>query len=155
MTTPTRHNIMLPEERMVALRDLADQLGGVSMSATLKALFAAARAQGLIKDHTIPGVTVNSFKDGIAVRFDDGEYASLTLAAARQLAATIRQFVEGSITAPLADLDNDFSVRRKGRGIIVAINAMTEVESSKVWNSDIALEFADLLDAAVKKHDPK
>jgi hypothetical protein len=138
-------NVTMPEERMFQLRELSEQLGNVSMSETMNALFAAARAQGLIKGHSIPGVTINALSDGIVIQFDDGAHVPFSFEGAIALANTVKQFVAGSNTESLiTDEGHDFSVQRKGRGIIVTITP----KSSKAWNADLAAEFADLMEAA-------
>jgi hypothetical protein len=142
---------MLPQERFFQLQELSDALGGKTMSETLQALFAAARDQGLIKGHSIPGVEVkiNALSDGIVIQFDDGAYVPFSFEGARALADTVRQFVAGTNTKPLIDdTKHGFSVRRKGRGLIVTI-AFSETAPEKAWNTDLATEFADLIEAAV------
>ena len=159
MTSPqakSNMNLPLSRERFFQLRQLADDLGGKTMSETLAQLFAAARETGLMKGHNVPGVRVNRVSDGIVIQFDDGPRASFDSAGAHALTNMVRQFVDGRNTGPhLIDLDYDFSVRRKGRGFIVTIGALTENKSSKSWNSDLATEFADLIDQAIEQHEMK
>lgn len=142
-------NVTMPEERMFQLRELADAMGGASMSETMKALFEAARAQGLIQNHTLPGVTINALSNGIVIQFDYGTRAPFSFEGARALAETIRQFVAGENDRTLqTNSAHNFSVQRKGRGIAVTIS-LSETPQIKNWNADIAAEFADLIDAAV------
>jgi hypothetical protein len=148
-TQPIRHNIMLPQERFFQLQELSDALGGKTMSETLQALFSAARAQGLIEGHSIPGVTINALSDGLVIQFDDTEAAGFTIEGARALADTVRLFATGANDGPsIIDTDHDFTVRRKGRGVIVELGIRKDAPE-KAWNFDIAAEFADLIDAAV------
>jgi len=148
-TQPVRHNIMLPQERFFQLQELADALGGKTMSETLQALFQAARDQGLIKGHDLPGVRLNVVSDGIVIRFDDQEPVGFKFDAALALADAVRQFAAGTnTTSHQIDGDHFFSVRRKGRGVIVEL-ATAQNGPSKAWNPDIAAEFADLIEAAV------
>ena len=154
MTQPTRHNLMLPEERMLALRELSEALGGATMSETLQKLFDSARQTGLMKGHNLPNVQVNAVSDGIVVQFDEHPHVSFTFDSARTLAAAIRRFTAGTNATPVeTGADGKFSVRRKGRGVIVAIGPSEKI-AQKAWNEDIADEFADLLDAAAKKIEP-
>ena len=119
------------------------------MSETLQQLFQAARDQGLIKGHDLPGVRVNALSDGLVIRFDDQEPADFTFDAALALADTVRQFANGTNDGTLsANTDHEFAVRRKGRGLIITLNTV-EGASEKAWNADIATEFADLIEAAV------
>lgn len=142
---------MLPQERFFQLQELSDALGGKTMSETLQALFSAARAQGLIEGHSIPGVTINALPDGLAVQFDDAEATGFTIEGARALADNVRLFATGANDSPsIIDADHDFIVRRKGRGMIVELGIRKDAPE-KAWNFDIAAEFADLIDAAVAK----
>jgi hypothetical protein len=146
----------MPKERAFQLRELADALGNKTMSETLQALFQAARDQGLIKGHSILGVDVkiNTQSNGLVIQFDEQEPAGFTFDAALALAATVRQFVNGTNTTPLLlDTDHEFSVQRQGRGLIVAL-AVSRDAPQKAWNADIAAEFADLIEAAVATKRP-
>lgn len=149
MTIKTNVNVAMPTERAFQLRELADALGGATMSETLQKLFQAARAQGLIEGHSIPGVTINALSDGVAIKFDDAEAAGFTIEGARALADTVRDFVAGTnTTSHQIDTDHGFTVRRKGRGVIVELGIRKDAPE-KAWNFDIAAEFADLIDAAL------
>lgn len=155
MTQPVRHNIMLPQERFFQLQELADALGGKTMSETLQALFQAARDQGLIKGHSIPGVRVNAISDGLVIRFDDLEPIGFTFDAGLALADAVRHFAAGTnTTSHQIDGDHFFSVRRKGRGVIVELTTARD-GPAKAWNPDIAGEFADLVEAAVATKCPQ
>tara|TARA_R100000935_G_C2841561_1_gene171396 strand:- start:2434 stop:2907 length:474 start_codon:yes stop_codon:yes gene_type:complete len=151
----TNVNVAMPTERAFQLRELADALGGATMSETLQKLFQAARDQGLIKGHSIPGVRINALSDGVVIQFDDQERAGFTFDAALALADTVRQFANGTNTTPLfVDMDHEFAVRRKGRGLIVTLNTL-EGASEKAWNADIAAEFADLIEKTVATKRPQ
>jgi hypothetical protein len=157
MTIKTNTNISIPTERAFQLRELADALGGATMSETLQKLFQAARNQGLIKSQSIPGVDVkiNTQSDGLLIQFDEQEPASFTFDAALALAATVRQFANGTNTIPLlADMDHEFSVQRKGSGLRITLN-MVKGPSKKAWNADLAADFADLVEAAVATKRPQ
>ena len=145
--TPT--NLRLSGERKIQLEEIAQLTGAGSMSAAIGELIKLAREQGLV-DHGIPGVTINSFCDGMAISFDDATPTSFSHEGVAALAATIREFVNGAEQAKVTyNLDHDFSVSRRGTSFKVAIpeNSATP----KTWAADIALEFADLIEAESMK----
>lgn len=148
-------SIALPTERADQLRQLSNALGGASMSETLQQLFQLARDQGLMTGHDIPGVRLNVVSDGVVIQFDDSAPAGFSFASARSLVDTIRQFIAGSNDVPhFISLDHDYSVRRKGRGIIVELNFSNNA-SEKAWNTDLASDFADLIEHAIKEPTPE
>ena len=103
-----------------------------------------ARAQGLV-DHTIPGVEINSFSDGLAIAFDDATPTGFSHEGIAALAATIRDFVNGTAEAGVfVNLDHDYSVSRRGTSFKLSIPANSA--SPKTWAADVALDFADLIE---------
>ena len=143
--------LAVPSERAEQMRQLAVDLGNVSMSATFAALFKAARETGLIRNLDLPGVDVHALSDGVMIRFDQGASVPFTFNAASALAATVRQFASGANDLPFVSAtDHNFTVRRKGNGIIVEITTADSTEK-KSFNSDLANEFCELLEYAVAK----
>ena len=117
------------------------------MSATIGKLIEIARAQGLVA-HTLPGVAVNSFDDGLAIAFDGAAPIGFTHDGVASLAATIRSFVNDS-AGVFGDANYDYSVSRRGTSFKVSIPANSA--SPKTWAADVALDFADMIEAESAK----
>ena len=121
------------------------------MSATIGKLIELARAQGLV-DHTIPGVTINSFGDGLAIAFNDATPTGFSHEGIAALVATIRDFVNGTAQSKMVhNLDHDFSVSRQGTSFKVAVPV--NGPNVKTWSADIAMDFADLIEVESVKAD--
>lgn len=140
--------IRVAGERKAQLEQFAASQG-VSMSAALGKLVKAIQDQGLI-DHDIPGVRIDRLADGLAVAFDDHQPTGFSQDAALQLAAVVRSFVDGTERSKtVASVDNDYVVSRRGSAFTVLIPFVDGV--TKTWGADLALEFADLLEATAHK----
>lgn len=141
--------IRLSGERKSQLEEIAQLTGAASLSAAIGELMKIARAQGLV-DHTIPGVVINSFGDGLAIAFDGAAPTAFSHEGVATLAATIRSFVNGTAEAGVfVNVDHDYSVSRRGTSFKVCIPANSA--SPKTWAADVALDFADLIEVESAK----
>jgi hypothetical protein len=139
--------IRLSGERKFQLDQIAQLTGASSMSAAIGELMKLARAQGLVA-HTIPGVTINSFGDGLAIAFDDAAPTGFSHEGVASLAATIRNTVNDS-SGVFGDADHDYFVSRRGTSFKVSIPS--NCGTPKTWAADVALDFADLIEAESAK----
>lgn len=141
--------IRLSGERKIQLEEIAQLTGAASLSAAIGELMKTARAQGLV-DHTIPGVVINSFDDGLAIAFDGATPTGFSHKGVAALAATIRDFVNGTAEAGVfVNLHHDYSVSRRGTSFKISIPANSE--NPKTWAADVALDFVDLIEAESAK----
>tara|TARA_R100000935_G_scaffold43359_1_gene65729 strand:- start:3445 stop:3882 length:438 start_codon:yes stop_codon:yes gene_type:complete len=139
----------LSGERKIQLEEIAQLTGAGSLSAAIGELIKLARTQGMV-DHSIPGVTINSFDDGLAIAFDDASPTGFSHDGVEALAATIRDYVQGTAEGGVCcNMDHDYSVSRRGSSFKVAIPMNSA--NPKTWAADIALEFADLIEAECEK----
>lgn len=147
MTTLSPSMIRLSGERKIQLEEIAQLTGAASLSAAIGELIKFARTQGLV-DHTIPGVTIRAASDGLLISFDGKTHTPFTHEGVALLAATIRNFVKDSESVLLA-MDQNYSVSRRGTSFKVAIP--DSKATTKTWAADIALDFADLIEAESAK----
>jgi len=141
--------IRLSGERKIQLDQIAQMTGATSMNAAIGKLIELARAQGLV-DHTTPGVTINSFGDGMAIAFNDATPTAFSHEGIAALVATIRDYVDGTAKAgTFVSKDHNYSVLRRGSSFKVAIPASSA--SPKTWAADVALDFADMIEAESAK----
>ena len=141
--------IRLSGERKIQLEEIAHLTDAASMSAAIGKLIELARAQGLV-NHSIPGVTINSFADGLAITFGDASPVKFSHDGVASLAATIRNFVSGTADAGVfVNVDHDYCVARRGTSFKVSVPATST--SPKTWAADIALDFADRIEAECVK----
>jgi hypothetical protein len=145
--TPT--NMRLSGERRIQLEEIAQLTGAASLSAAIGKLLEFARTQGLV-DQSIPGVTIRAASDGLLISFDGKTHTPFTHDGVASLAATIRDFVNDTAPAGVfVDMDQNYSVLRRGTSFKVAIPIGSATR--KTWAADIALDFADLIEAESAK----
>jgi hypothetical protein len=150
MTTYPPTMIRLSGERKSQLQAVADALGAASLSAAIGQLIGYAQADGLI-GHDLPGVKINRLSDGLAVAFDDAIPTVFSPEAAKQLASTIRSFVDGSEKSKcVISMEHDFSVARRGVAFTVTI-PFAKNGTTKVWAADVALDFAAMIEREAKR----
>ena len=131
--------IQIPRERHAQLKQIAEGLGGASMSAVIGELIRAFADQGRV-EHALPGVRINSFRDGVAVAFEDGRPVPLTRAQALALAGEIEVLVVKGLRLE-AQGDRPWTLSRRGGAYVVRLVQGNE----KVWPGDVALDFGRLL----------
>lgn len=141
--------ISLSFERHAQLSELRDALGLQSYSETVGKLLAAVRPLYEIP-HTIPGVGMFVIDEGVSLRFDNGKRIGLSHDGARLLAKLIREYVADPKPrkTALISAEHLFAVRGVGRAVAVCLPADTK--SPKLFAPDLALEFADLLEAKAR-----
>lgn len=142
--------LKVPQERITQLKQMAANMGAVNMSEVLAKLIEFAQNEGLVA-HEIPGVTINALADGLAIKFDDGEYVKFSFEEAALLASEIRAFLSGepkTVISINADKQMNFGLKGKGQGIAISIPAKS---AAKVFDRGLASEFARLIDMALPK----
>ena len=149
--SPNQIALSMPRERFAQMKAVSATLGGANMSATVGALIKLAQMQGLIAEG-IPGCAVKRLPDGVVVEFD-GEFRrshAIPLGAVAPLAETIRGFASGTERASeLFDLDALVIVKKQGPSVKITLGGVGG--PAKTWTCDLAVEFSDLLDAALAK----
>ncbi|MEH6647975.1 hypothetical protein [Sulfitobacter sp.] len=149
MTILSPGHIRLSGERKAQLEEIAELTGAASLSAAIGELIKFARTQGLV-DHTIPGVQIRAASDGLLICFDGKAQTPLTHEGVAALTATIREFVDGKESpGAFGYVDHNYSVSRRGTSLKVAIPSGEA--TTKTWASDIASDFADLIEAESAK----
>lgn len=145
MTTLSPSMIRLSGERKIQLEEIAQLTGVTSLSAAIGELMKFARTQGLVT-HTIPGVDIRAASDGLLISFDGRTHIPFSHAGVASLTATIRDFVNDTAPAGVfVDMDHNYNVSRRGTSFKVAIPIGSA--TTKTWAADIALDFADLIEA--------
>lgn len=147
MTALTPSMIRLSGERKMQLEEIAQLTGAASLSAAIGELIKFARNQGLVT-HTIPGVDIRAASDGLLISFDGKTHTPFTHEGVASLAATIRSYVTDR-DGVFGDMDHNYSVSRRGTSFKVAIPFGKP--TTKTWAADIALDFADLIEAESAK----
>lgn len=145
MSQPRRQNptVQIPQERLLQLKELAEALGGTTMSATLGKLFELARSEGLITSG-IPGIDINVLSDGIVLCFDDTHRVPLTFGQAEELTAILStSAAEQRPETAAGRTPLPVQVTRKGNGVV--LSADDHSTPLKILSKDLALEFADVL----------
>lgn len=141
--SPPKTTVAVPYERALQLREIAEALGGLTMSATIGELIRTFEQVGRVQTN-LPGVEVRKFRGEIAIRFDDGERRPFTRDQAAALVALIRSFTEGGASGVAIDLNHNIAVGRRGSAIKVGIEA--SLARAKTWSPDLAADFADLIE---------
>ena len=141
--------VRLPRERVEQLRQMIAGVENATISAAIGKLFAIVRDQGLI-EHGIPGIAINTFSDGIAIKFDDADWQRVTFKEAGKISNEIREYLKGNLENTkqvhlCPTHETDFMVWGKAGGRAVAI-AIPHKAKPKVLTRDLAEEFADLID---------
>lgn len=154
MTRKQNPTIQLPRERIEQLRQFGQATSTSTMSEIVGSLLKLARQQGLV-EHGIPGIDVNVLADGLAIRFPDSPTTGFSFNAAAKISDTVREYLDGQHAgeknAHLTDPDshaNSFAIWRRGNSIKIAIPMNG---SEKTFTRDLAEEFADLLDQAIRQ----
>uniref|UniRef100_UPI003B51999C hypothetical protein n=1 Tax=Roseovarius indicus TaxID=540747 RepID=UPI003B51999C len=159
MTRKQNPTIQLPRERIEQLRQFGQATSASTMSEIVGSLLKLARQQGLV-EHGIPGIDVNVLADGLAIRFPNSPTTGFSFEAASRIADTIREYLNGEhvgekieerIDIHLTDPDNhagSFSIWRRGNSLKIGI-PMNAPEMN--FTHDLAAEFADLLDRAIRQ----
>lgn len=152
MSRQRRQNptVQIPQERLAQLKELADALGGATMSATLGKLLELARSEGLVTSG-IPGIDINVLSDGIVLSFDDTHRVPLTWRQAEEIVTALStngaeqrpETAAGRTSLPL-------QVTRKGNGVVLA--AADHAAPLKILSKDLALEFAEVLADQLEGH---
>ncbi len=143
--TPT--NMRLSGERKIQLEEIAALTGAASLSAAIGELIKFARIQGLV-EHKIPGVQIRAATDGLLISFDGKTHTPFTHVGVASFAATIRDTVNDS-AGVFGDAEHNYSVSRRGTSFKVSVPSYSG--TPKTWAADIALDFADLIEAESAK----
>lgn len=138
---PDYTTMKLPAERHAQLKQMAANMGGVNVSEVLAKLIEFAQGKGLI-DHDIPGVTITSLPDCLAIEFEEGDIFSFSFEEAGRLAFAIRAYLSGERGAKAEE--ENFSLKGKGQGIAISIPANRQ--PPKVFDRGLAAEFARLIE---------
>lgn len=148
--------LKLPRDRVEQLRQFSRDMNNATMSATLGAVFKAARAQGVIP-YGIPSVTVDPKAEGLAIHFEGRRGATFSFAEARLLVDSVLGYLSGEQvdeknmrTEGSSTSSGNFSIR--GRGNAVAISIPAEADP-KMFTHDLALEFAELIERTLSGAD--
>jgi hypothetical protein len=123
-----------------------NETGSRSISETIGRLIQCCAEQGRIT-HSIPGIAINAFPDGVAVKIGTNPTTGFTKEAARVLAETIRDLATGARKSGSIDMNHDFTAVRQGNGVRVSVPLTGE---DKTFSVDLAIEFADLVQRAAK-----
>lgn len=144
--------LKLPRDRVEQLRQFSRGMNNATISATLGAVFEAARAQGLIP-YGIPSVTIDSGVGGVTIHFEGQRGAKFSSAEARWLADAVRNYLSGeqagaknTCSERSSTSSNHFSVQGRGNAVAIAIPADAD---PKMFTRDLALEFADLIEQEI------
>ena len=142
-----QHNsthVRLSQERHAKLKQIAASLGdGSSIGDAIAAMLRHYIDSGHI-DHTIPGVSVNSFRDGLAIGFDDRLPVALTRAQAQALSRAVKIVTAGG-ERPVIEVDQPWTIGRRGGAYVVGLSDGGE----KAWAKDVIQDFARLIDHAL------
>lgn len=142
--------VQLAPERHAQLKEMAANMGGVTLSEVLAKLIEFAQNDGLIA-HEIPGVKISALSDGLAIKFDNGETVGFSFDDAARLASEIRGFLSGDRDEKLvlsmnAKQQINFGIKGRGQGVAISIPAMAP---AKVFDRGLAAEFARLIERAL------
>lgn len=141
--SPSSVMLRLPPRRFDQLKALAAALN-MSLADTIGHLLRKEIAAGSIPG-TIPGIVVARASDKVSVTVDDQPTVEFTTAHARDLAATIREVVDGSGTPDTIKAGAWFRVQRVGNGFKLHLRlGGPEV----VLSGDLARDLADLIEKA-------
>jgi hypothetical protein len=137
-------SLRLDHRRLEQLKAISTALQ-LTNAGTIASMIREKIAAGVIPD-VIPGILVEKVADGIRIAIDDNPVQTLVADHARVLAGTIRAVANGDPTPRHINLDYDFSVARRGTGIMIAIPFVNGDEAS--FPADLALDFAELIEKA-------
>jgi hypothetical protein len=146
--------LQIPEERLTQLKQISHAFGGLSLPATFGQMIRELVHAGIIDCPSILNIDIKAAPDGLAIRFDDGEYVAFKSAAAKALIASLRQYAD--VPDPQNPLpivinkDSNFTIARKVRAVKITIPALSTDAITKTLSPDLASDFADLIEAALK-----
>ncbi len=142
--------LKVPQERITQLKQMAANMGAVNMSEVMAKLIEFAQSEGLIA-HEIPGVKINAFSNGLAIKFDDGETVGFTFDEAARFASEIKDFLAGErsnqhVMSINAQKKMNFALKGRGQGIAVSVPADA---APKLLDRGLATELARLIEMAI------
>lgn len=148
--TDTHHSrnaatIQTNKDRRSQLDQIANLFGTNGPNETLGAIIRSFADRGLISG-AIPGLRVNAASDGIVIRINDAQPVGLDIDAARSLIATLRDYIDGTLTGVLHNLDANYSIVRRGSALRIAAPINSD---GRAFGLDISLDIIAHLERAI------
>jgi hypothetical protein len=144
-------NLQLPNERLTQLKEIAQGFGGKNLAETFGQMIRELVHAGIIDCPSIPNIDIKAAPDGLAIRFDDGKYVAFKPTAAKALIASLREYATSpeKLGMTIYKTEN-FTIARKVKAVKITIPALDANAITKTLTPDLASDFADLTEAALK-----